>query len=288
MAEEVQIKNPLPIWTCKDLFPSKEVRTVGQVSTLMCEGGEPIEPGGVYSFKLDEKNEYALKILKVTEDTEYKKSFEIAPYVVAKGDLKLIFRRKDQDLFESVYRNYATTSVLTKNDTKPVPPQGPAFVLPSYTVMTFFALVVLLVLGLAIYRAFREFKKSAEYRRVVTKARYADPFMDFNVEVRELEKERKFSLIFIKRLDETFQKCFFRIFEDNVFFDAHDVFFRALKGLGVEPHEIRSFYVLEEEYRKFISLYKESEGKVQAQKSDFISLSKKTMGKLKKYKVEVD
>jgi len=286
MAEEKEIKT-LSYWACKDLYPAREARAVGDVSSLVCSGMDPIEPGGQYSIKLDNQNKYALKILKTTEDTDLKKTFEIAPYVAAKGDLKLVFLKDGKEAFESVYKNFAVTSVL-QGEKKPIPPVGPSYVLPSYLNLGAFALLSLAALGLLIYKSVKGFKKQNEYRSIVAKSRYTDPFMDFNIEMRELEKERNFSSLFTDRLEETFKKCFFRIFEDNVFFDAHDVFFRALKGLGVEPHEIRSFYVLEEEYRKFISLYKESEGKVQAQKSDFISLSKKTMGKLKKYKVEVD
>jgi len=286
MAEENTIQ--LPYWACTDLFSKKEVRNVGDVSTLVCNGSEPVSPGGVYSFKLDEKNEYAFKILKVTEDTDLKKTFEIAPYMVAKGDLRLVFVKDGAEAFEAVYKNFAVTSVLTKKDEKPVPPKGPSYMLPSYVVMGTIAVLIIASIGLMVYKAVRGLKKQTEFRAVVSKSRYADPFMDFNIELRELEKEKKFSLLFLERLEETFKKCFFRIFESNIFFDNKDKLFRALKALGAEPHEVRSFYVLEEEYRKFTALYKDTKGEVLSQKKDFLDLAKRTVSKLKKYKGEVE
>jgi len=286
MAEEKEVKK-LAYWTCKDLYPARELRAVGDVSSLVCSGMDPVATGGEYSLSLESQNEFALKILKTTEDTELQKTFEIAPYVVAKGDFRLTFVKNDEEVFEAVYKNFAVTSVL-QGEKKPVPPAGPSYVLPSYTTLSALALLFILALIFVVYKSVKGFKKQNEYRSVIAKARYSDPFMDFNIELRELEKERKFSVLFLDRLEETFKKCFFRVFENNVFFDKKEVFFRSLKGLGAQPHEIRSFYVLEEEYRKFRTLYEETEGKVQEQKSEFINLSKKTVGKLKKYKSEID
>jgi hypothetical protein len=286
MAEENV--DQLPYWACTDLFPKKDVRNVGDVSTLVCNGSDPVAPGGRYDFKLNEKNEYSFKILKVTEDTELKKTFEIVPYVVGKGDLKLVFQKEGVGVFEAVYKNFAVTSVLTGKDEQPTSPKGPGYMLPSYAIMGALAVTVVVAIGFAIYKSIAGLKKQAEFRAIVSKSRYADPFMDFNIELRELEKEKKFSVIFLKRLEETFKKCFFRVFETNVFFDNKDNFFRALKGLGAEPHEIRSFYVLEEEYRKFTALYKETRGEVLDQKKDFLSLAMRTVSKLKKYKGEVE
>jgi len=286
MAEESV--EQLPYWACTDLFSKKEVRNVGDVSALICNGSDPIATGGKYELKFDDKNEFALKILKVTEDTEFKKVFEVAPYVAAKGNLKLVFVKDGEEAFEAIYKNFSVTSVLKGNDEKPVPPVGPGYVLPSYGVMGAIALTVIIAIGFSIYRSIIGYKKQSEYKAVLSKSRYADPFMDFNVELRELEKEKKFSLQFLSRLEETFKKCFFRIFERNVFFDNKDGLFRALKGLGAESHEIRSFYVLEEEYRKFTALYKDSEGQAIEQKRDFLALAKRTVSKLKKYKDEVE
>lgn len=287
MAEE-KVAKELSYWACTDLFPKKDIRTVGDVSSLVCSGMDPIEPGGTYKFKLMKENEHALKILKTLEDTPLKKTFEIVPYVVAKGDLKLIFVRDGEEVFEAVYKGFSTTSVL-KGEKNPVPPVGPGYVLPNHYFIAFMVLTVLAAIGFLIYRSVLGIKTQAEYRSVVSKARYADPFMDFNIEIRELDKERKFSAIFLDRLEETFKKAFFRIFEDNVFFDekSRDDFFRALRGMGAEPHEVRSFYVLEEEYNKFTNLYRETRGQVKDQKKDFMALSRRTVSKLKKYKAEV-
>lgn len=284
-----EVKNDqLPYWACTDLFPQKSVRNVGDLSSLVCNGSEPVTPGETYKLKLDEKNEYALKILKVTEDTDLKKTFEIAPYMVAKGDLKLIFVKDGEEAFEAVYKNFATTTVLTQKDEKPVSPEGPSYLLPGRLTLGFIAVLTIALIGVLIYKAIKGFKKKNEYRSVVAKARYADPFMDFNIELRELENEKKFSVLFLDRLEETFKKCFFRIFENNVFFNKREQLFRSLKGLGAEPHEMRSFYVLEEEYKKFTALYKETRGQVPDQKKDFLALSKRTVSKLKKYKGEAE
>ena len=155
--------------------------------------------------------------------------------------------------------------------------------MPSYTSLALMTFVLLCVLGYTGYRAVQRLKKQTEFRRLLAKSRYADPFMDFNIEVRELLKEKKFSSLFVSRLEETFKKFFFRVFDQNVHFDDSAQFVRALKGLGAQPHEVRSFFVLEEEYKKFIEVYKMTRGQVKDRKKDFLFLAKQTVNKIRKY-----
>jgi hypothetical protein len=282
--DKESVEQTLPFWRCRDLFDKKQKRTVGDVSTLVCRGDDPIEAGGDYKFKFEKKNTYLFKILSTTKDTKYEKSFEIVPYLAAKGDVQLVFLKDGVEVFTSVYQGLQTDTVLGGvKDPKPHPPEGVSYVLPSYVQIGILFLCALFIIFYFFMRTFQKIKIQAEFSRVVSKARYSDPFMDFNIEIRELIKEKKYSQLFLKRLDETFKKLFFRVFKENAYFDNKGRFIRNLKGLGVEPHEIRSIFVLEEDYKKFQDFYTSTQGKFVDQKKDFLDQAKFTINKIKRH-----
>lgn len=274
----------LPIWECELLPQSKEPFTVGEIKTLKCTGFDFVEPGSDYSLKLDEKAENVFKILSVKSDGQSLKEFEVTSYSVVRGDLKIILERSGEEVFQALVKGLnMKSSVLNPQKPKAVTPAGGFYILPSGTQAVAMGAVVLSLFAIMIMRAFAKAKKLRNFRRVVSKSRYADPFMDLNIELRDYSHERKPSVMFLDTLDDSIKKFFYRVFDESVSFDNLPLLIKKLKGAGLEPHEIRSFYVLEEEYKKFRALYTEERGNVFDEKKDFLDLARKTISKTKPY-----
>lgn len=278
------VEKEIPFWECKDNVNKEKPRTVGDLSTLTCTGVESVESGGVYKLKLEKNQKYALKLLKVSKDTPLEKSFEVTSYLPAKGDLKLVFTKEGKDVFTSVYQGLNTTSVLQgEKEPKPNPPAGVSYILPSSLQLGILFLCLIFVLFYFAFKSFKKIKKQTEFRKILLKSRYTDPFMDFNIDLRDLMKEKKFSELFLSRLEEAFKKFFFRVFNENVYFDNKAGFIRKLKSIGLEPHEVRSFFVLEEDYKKFQEVYTSTRGQSLEQKNDFLEQAKLTVNKIRKH-----
>lgn len=282
--KDAVLEKTLPQWTCELLPLDVEPGTVGQIKTLKCSGFDFLPIEKKYSLKLDEKDEHALKILSVKTDSQSVKSFHVTSYKAVKGDLKIILKGSGEELFVSVVRGLNMKSVVKNpQDPKPIGPHSGAYALPGTTELVFMGITVLAIMAILALRGIRRVKKVKEFKRVVSKARYADPFMDFNIELRDYAAQKNVSVLFLGLLDDSFNKLFFRVFEENVSLDNLPALIRSLKGLGMEPHEIRSFYVLEEEYKKFKALYTEKKGEIFIEKKEFLDQAKKAIYKLKVY-----
>ncbi len=284
---EVVLEKKLPEWACELSPKGSKPTSVGDVKQLKCSGFDFVPVGGSYSLKLDEKDEYALKILSVRNDSQSVKEFDVTSYKPVKGNLKIILKTPDEELFVSVVKELNVQSVI-KNpmDPKPYGPPAGAYILPSTTILIGIGISILSVCAVLVLRAVKKMKKLREFKRTISNSKYADPFLDFNIELRDFGRQKKASSLFLSSLDESLKKVFFRVFEEPVSLNEINDLIRRLKGLGMEPHEVRNFYVLEEEYKKFKRVYTEKKGVAFEEKTLFLDQAKKVISKLKAY-VEV-
>jgi len=162
------------------------------------------------------------------------------------------------------------------------------YVLPSTSNLILISLLFFSVLMILTLRFLRKIKKIKDFKSVVSKAKYTDPFMDFNIEMRDLSSQKKKSALFLIQLEDSLTKLFYRVFNEPVSLNKMPEFVRKLKGLGLEPHEIRSFNVLDEEYNKFKQRYNTEMIDFYEFKKAFIDQAKKTVNKLKRYSAEGD
>ncbi|MGH1467541.1 MAG: hypothetical protein ACRBBP_01495 [Bdellovibrionales bacterium] len=282
------VEEKTPEWSCELSPVSEEASTVGDIKTLKCTGFDFVPVGKDYSIKLEDKDEHVLKILSVKSNTQSLKEFDVTSYRAVKGDVKIEVQAEGETVFLSAVKGLNVKSVVENpQKPKPFPPQSGYYVLPGLYESIFLGLALMSLITLFVIRVRKNIKKANEFKRIVLKSNYADPFMDFNVEIREYTKEKKPSVLFLDMLDDTLKKVLFRVFDEVVSFDDLDYLIKKMKGLGLEQHEVRGFYVLEEEYKKFKVLYESKKGQVLEEKNEFLSQMKTTINKLRRY-VEVE
>lgn len=285
---EELVEKSIPEWTCELSPLTEEAATVGEIKNLKCTGFDFVSVDQSYQIKLEEKYTHALKILSIKSDTQSSKEFEVTSHKAVKGDVKIELQSSGETIFLSQVKGLNVKSVIANpQKPEPFPPQLGYYILPGIYESIFIGLLLLSAVTFFALRLRKKIQKANEFKRVVLKAKYADPFMDFNVEIREYAKERKPSVLFLDMLDDTLKKIFFRVFDEVVSLDDLDHLIKKMKGLGLEQHEIRGFYVLEEEYKKFKDLYKSSRGQIFEEKKEFLSQVKTTVNKIRRY-VEVE
>lgn len=287
-----EIKKELPIWECLLSHREKKPNTVGDLKDLTCRGTDFVEPGENYKIVLEYEYENMLRILKVKEDSSSYKSFEVTSYRPVKGDLVIEVEKDGELVFKSLVKGLDTESIAKtseeKEDSKEVPPLMGYYVLPSTYDLIFVLAFILSILGIIGLRFFKRLRTQKEFKRIVSQAKYTDPFMDFNIEMRDFTAQKKPSALFLMQFEESLKKVFYRFFKESVSLQTMPSLVRRLKGLGFEPHEIRSFYVLDEEYRKFQQNYKSEDLNFYEAKKAFIDQTKKTINMLKHYSLEDD
>lgn len=206
----------------------------------------------------------------------------------SRGDVPFILLADGKEVFWSVVRDLDVQSVLdTKNPTETPPAAG----LFTFTNVNMFGvqvpvdlvgsfLIFLAIVIFSIHRGIKKVKKRSYYSNIVAKAKYADPFVDFNIEMRDFSKSKNKQINFLQNIDESQKKIFYRIFKEPVSLENMSALEMKLKGLGCEPHEIRSFYVLDEEFKILQEDFKNK--KYNNEKiNDFLDLAKKTISSLK-------
>lgn len=293
MAEgKEQVWSEAPQWDCRlpEKDPEKEI-TVGDRLILTCSGYDEIASGGTYELKLLPEQDYFLKILAVKKDNPTLKKFEVTPYKAGQGSLPVIFLREGEEAFQSlVYDLDVATVIKSKKDMKAVPPDMGIFIynsvyvggysIPVELVGGFLILVAIIILS--IRASIKRVKKAGEYRSVVAQSKYDDPFMDLNLEIRDLQNTAS-PQKFIDDFDKILKKFLFRVFSENITIKDKAEIVKKLKSFKMPAHEIRAFFVFEEEYRIFKLNHLNSEKRALLSKKDFVDQAKKSLNKLKKY-----
>ncbi len=282
--QDTTVKQKVPHWTCELSPINKEPATVGQVKTLKCSGFDFVPISEKYLVKLEDQYENAIKILLIKKDSHSLKEFEVTSYIPIKSDVKIKIQSSGETLFKSVVKGLnVESSIQNPKDPKAFSPQAGYYILPGVYEVILIGIFIVAVLVLLFIRFKNRLKVAREFKRIITKAKYADPFMDFNVEIRDYIGQKKPSVLFLSLLDESLKKVFFRIFASVVSLDDLDILIKRLRGLGLEQHEIRNFYVLEKEYKKFKTLYESRKNQAFKEKKEFLEQVKKTINSLRYY-----
>ncbi len=283
-AKDTTAKEEVLHWTCELSPTDKEPLTVGEVKTLKCSGFDFAPIKEKYSVKLEDEYENAVKILSIKKDSQSLKEFEVTSYMPIKGDVKIKIQSSGETIFESVVKGLnVKSSIQNPKDPKTISPQLGYYILPGvYEIILMGAFIVACLIFMFI-RFRKKLKTSREFKRVLSQAKYADPFMDFNVEMRDYIGQKNPSALFLKLLDDSLKKVFFRIFESVVSLQDLDVLVKRLRVLGLEEHEIRNFYILHGEYKKFRNLYESKKNQAFEEKKEFLEQVKKTINSLRQY-----
>jgi hypothetical protein len=283
-AAQDSLESVAPVWSC-ELLPKREKPfTVGELRILDCSGTDLVSIGGDYKIEIEQEGfDHLLKILSVQTDSASQKVFQVTSHLAGKGDLKFKLKDNNEVVFESLAQGVAVESVVENpNDAKPYQPIAGYYVMPGTVQIIAFVATLLSILALLAIKAVGKARKRTEFRRVVMSAQHPDPFMDFNLELRDFESDRAYSHSFLERLDQALKKVFFRVFAEPVHLED-SVLITRLKGLGLETYEVRSFVVLNQEYQRFKEVYAQNNERSITEKDEFLEQAKKTVNKLRKY-----
>jgi|GEM_PF-2059384 len=289
-----------PTWRCS-LDPNSEL-TVGQKLSLKCEGLEELESYGTYRIEGKDEDQYALHLLELVNDDPLTKEFVVSPYRVYQGALKLKFidTKDGKEVFKSGIEQISVKSVIQNpKEAKMIGPQGPSLVLFSLYEAIFIVLLVLTFLTLALIKFFKRRSLSKDFGKVMNKTGYSrktssnlnlvdtsvsydDPFLDLNIDLSKIEKNKD------QKLKESYEmalkKFFYNFFKKPIFLTDSLVLNAELKKLNVPSHELRSIAVIKNDFEKVLNDYEFDE----ESRKDLLSYTKKHLNRLKKYYKEVD
>lgn len=279
-------KDLLPKWSC-NLVREKDVEwTVGSLIIMKCKGIDAVPAQKKYDLDLSEKDAYALKILKVTKDTENAKDFLITSYKAGQSGVPFkLLGESGQELFQS-FASGLTIKSLIKNpqNAKPSPPKGQMLLLPTGLELVSYIALFFALAALLIRRQMRKFELLKDYKRVLMDVKYDDPFMDLNIDLRNLKEDKRKTKNFKDSMDQKFKKFFFRIAQENLFLNKNSRLRQKLQAHKVPAHEIRSVLILLSDYKTFNkSFLSLSEPDYMKRKAELLEQAKKTLSPLKRY-----
>lgn len=281
-----------PNWNCLLDSNGKKKVTVGDVSYLKCTGLDavkvlPKDSDLNYSLEFDKDDglfPYAVYMLSTTKDEPNEKIFRVTSYYASKGELSFRLKLGEETLFQSGAVSLNVETVLKSKQQKPFPPQGPSLILASTPVLIASFILILIFFGYSLFRLFKRVKLRSEYKRVLLRSDYPDPYMDFNIDLRNLaKKKKKANIIFAEDCELAFKKLFFRIFKKPVSFESGSRLAFELRRRGVPDHKIRNMFVLQKDYRAILS-QNLKEDEIQ----DFLIQARRVAADLKKFLPPVD
>ena len=299
-SEAVAKVKKTPTWRC-NLEPSTEL-TVGQKLSLKCEGLEELESFGSYRIEGKDEDQYALHLLELVNDDSMTKEFVVTPYRVYQGALKLNFidTKDGKTVFKSGVEQISVTSVIQDpKKAKMIGPEGPSLVLFSLYETIFIGILIVVFLTLALIKFFKRRSLSKDFGKVMNKTGYSsktssklnlvdasvsydDPFLDLNIDLSKIEKNKD------QKLKESYEmalkKFFYNFFKKPIFLTDSILLNAELKKLNVPSHELRSIAVIKNDFEKVLNNVEFDE----ESRKDLLSYTKKHLNRLKKYYKEVD
>jgi hypothetical protein len=288
-----------PTWRCS-LEPNLEL-TVGQKLSLKCDGLEELKSSGNYRIEGKDEDQYALHLLELVNDDPLTKEFVVTPYRVHQGALKLNFidTKDGKVIFKSAVEQIGVRSVIKDpKKAKMFGPERPSLVLFSLYETIFIVVLVVAILTLALMKFFKRRSLSKDFGKVMNKTgynrktsakmnlvdssvSYEDPFLDLNIDLSKIEKNKDQDLK--ESYERALKKFFYNFFKKPIFLTDPIVLNAELKKLNVPSHELRSIAVIKNDFEKLLNNYEFDE----ESKKDLLRYTKKHLNRLKKYHQEV-